>query len=109
MVSTRWQHQKLRQCFKSVCDAADAADDGGGGGGDLVEPCWEDDDVTVTSSDDDGSSPMTIKLPGFSAVQSRPVQSGQVQFSHFYLYSTFTTGRAAPKRFTMKVYRVHTH
>lgn len=65
MVSTRWQHQKLRQCFKSVCDAADD-----GGGGELVEPCWEDDDVTVTSSDDDGSSPMTIKLPGFSPVQS---------------------------------------
>lgn len=66
MVSTRWQHQKLRQSFKSVCDAAD------GGGGDLVEPCWEDDDVTVTSSDDDdGSSPMTRKLPGFSPLNQR--------------------------------------
>lgn len=76
MVSTRWQHQKLRQCFKSVSDAA--ADDGGGGG-DLVEPCWEDDDVTVTSSDDDGSSPMTMKLPGFSPVQSGLVRSRPVQ------------------------------
>lgn len=64
--------------------------------------------------------PIPVPLPMFSFTGSRGSFRGDTNFYGkqvkasasqviFYLYSTFTNGKAAPMCFTIKVNRVHTH